>query len=82
VSFRDRLRDYALDQMTDTDGAPALSRRATHICALAADTLADHSTAGAAAIAAVGATAVAAQGALTNYVYPPGPYATFREDPQ
>jgi hypothetical protein len=82
VSFRDRIRDYVVDQTTDTDGAPALARRATQVCALTADTLADHSTAGAAAIAAVGATAVAAQGALTNYVYPPGDYATFRKDPQ
>ena len=80
MSFRDRFRDFVVDQTTDVDGAPALSRRATQACAMVADMTADHSTAGAAAIAALGAAAVAAQGALTNYIHPPGPYATFRED--
>ncbi len=80
MSFRDRLRDYAIDQMTDSGGTPALARRATQVCALAADMAADHSTAGDAAIAGLGAAAVAAEGALTGFVYPPGDYAGFRED--
>lgn len=82
MSFRDRLRDYVADQMTDTDGTPALGRRATQVCAMAADMTADHSTVAAAAIASLGAAAVAAEGALSNFVYPPGDYATFREDAQ
>ena len=80
MSFRDRLRDLAFDAATDSDGAPALSRRATQVCSLAADTLADHTSAGAVAVAGLGAAAVAAQSALTNYVYPPGDYAGFREE--
>jgi hypothetical protein len=50
------------------------------VCSLAADMAADHSTAGAAAIAGLGAAAVAAEGALSSFVYPPGSYAGFRED--
>ncbi|MEU2598429.1 hypothetical protein ABZ669_14555 [Streptomyces hirsutus] len=81
MSFRDRLRDYVAEQMTDPDGSPALARRATQVCALSADMAADHSTAAAAAaVSVLGAAAVAAEGALSNYVYPPGEYATFRED--
>ncbi|MFF3891778.1 hypothetical protein ACFYY3_00960 [Streptomyces sp. NPDC001812] len=80
MSFRDRLRDYVADQMTDPDGSPALARRATQVCALSADMAADHSTTAAAAVAALGAAAVAAEGAISNFVYPPGEYATFREE--
>ncbi|WP_432021287.1 hypothetical protein [Streptomyces sp. 1222.5] len=80
MSFRDRLRDYVANQMTDSDGTPALARRATQLCAMSADMAADHSTAAAAAIAALGAAAVAAEGALTTFVYPTCEYATFRED--
>ena len=80
MSFRDRLRDFAIEQATDPDGSPRVSRQATQACSMLADMAADHSTAGAAAIAGLGAAAVAAQGALTNYVYPPGKYATFREE--
>ncbi|MFE9936347.1 hypothetical protein [Streptomyces hirsutus] len=80
MSFRDRLRDYVADQMTDPDGSPALARRATQVCALSADMAVDHSTAAAAAVSVLGAAAVAAEGALSSYVYPPGEYATFRED--
>lgn len=80
MSFRNRVRDYVIEQTTDVDGAPALSRRATHVCALAADTAADHSTAAAVALSVAGAAAVAAQSALTNFVYPPGQYAGFREE--
>lgn len=80
MSFRNKVRDYVIEQTTDVDGAPALSRRATHICALAADTAADHHTVAAVAFSVAGAAAVAAQGALTNFVHPPGDYAGFRED--
>lgn len=80
MSFRDRLRDYVADQMTDPDGSPALARRATQVCALSADMAADHSTTAAAAASVLGAAAVAAEGALSNFVYPPGEYATFREE--
>uniref|UniRef100_A0AAU1I4G4 MmgE/PrpD family protein n=1 Tax=Streptomyces sp. NBC_00180 TaxID=2903632 RepID=A0AAU1I4G4_9ACTN len=80
MSIRDRLRDYVADQLTDSGGTPALARRATQVCALSADMAADHSTAAAAAIASLGAAAVAAEGALSNFVYPPGEYAGFRED--
>ncbi|HET9326412.1 MAG TPA: hypothetical protein VFQ05_06565 [Candidatus Eisenbacteria bacterium] len=82
MSLRDRIRDAVVTQTTDPDGSPALARRATQVCALAADTLADHTTAGAAAASVIGAAAVAAEGALAAFVYPPGEYATFREDPQ
>ena len=41
--------------------------------------MADYSTAGAAAVSVIGAAAVAAEGALTAFVYPPGEYAGFRE---
>ncbi|MFD7610928.1 hypothetical protein [Streptomyces sp. NPDC059828] len=80
MGLRDRIRDTAIRHMTDTDGTPNLARRATQAASVLADTAADHSTAAAAAIAGLGAAAVAAEGALSNYVYPPGDYATFRDD--
>ncbi|MEW2300253.1 hypothetical protein AB0958_09760 [Streptomyces sp. NPDC006655] len=82
MSFRDRLRDYVADQVTDSDGSPALARRATQLCAVSAHVAADHSTAAAAGIAVLGAAAVAAEGALSTFAYPPGDYATFREGDQ
>ncbi|MGW2519796.1 hypothetical protein ACWC09_22820 [Streptomyces sp. NPDC001617] len=67
--------------MTNDDGSPASARRATQIASVAAHAAAQHSHSGtAAAVAGLGAVAVAAEGALTNYVYPPGEYATFRDD--
>ncbi|MFD5113722.1 hypothetical protein ACFWNG_15615 [Streptomyces sp. NPDC058391] len=63
--------------MTDPDGTPNLARRATQAASVLADAAADHSTATACAVAGLGAAAVAAEGALSRYVYPPGDYATF-----
>ncbi|EPH46878.1 hypothetical protein ABT390_33950 [Streptomyces aurantiacus] len=79
MGLRDRLRNATYDAMTNPDGSPASARRATQAASLIAETAADHSTTAAAAIAGLGAAAVAAEGALTNYVYPPGDYATFTE---
>ncbi|WAZ23174.1 hypothetical protein STRCI_004500 [Streptomyces cinnabarinus] len=80
MGLRDRIRDAANTHMKDPDGTPNLARRATQMAAVLADTTADHSTAAAAAVAGLGAAAVAAEGALSNYVYPPGDYTTFRDD--
>ncbi|MFG2640791.1 hypothetical protein ACGFYP_07415 [Streptomyces sp. NPDC048370] len=66
--------------MTNTDGSPASARRASQAASVIADTAADHSTVTAYVVAGLGAAAVAAEGALTNYVYPPGDYATFRDE--
>ncbi|WP_406284983.1 hypothetical protein [Streptomyces sp. NBC_00209] len=77
MGFRDKVRDLAINHMTDTDGTPNLARRASQAAALVAHTAADHSTAAAAGISLLGAAAVAAEGALSNYVCPPGEYATF-----
>ncbi|NUT31627.1 MAG: hypothetical protein HOV79_00995, partial [Hamadaea sp.] len=67
--------------MNTSDGSPASARRATQLASTVAQAAANQGHAGtAAAIAALGAAAVAAEGALTNYVYPPGDYAGFRED--
>lgn len=67
--------------MNTADGSPASARRATQVASAAANAAAERGHLGTAAvIAAAGAAAVAAEGALTNYVYPPGEYATFRED--
>ncbi|MEU3435472.1 hypothetical protein [Streptomyces sp. NPDC006863] len=67
--------------MTNADGSPASARRATQAGAMLADSLADqgHTTAAVAASIA-GAAAVAAEGALANYVYPPGEYAGFDQN--
>ncbi|WP_411091384.1 hypothetical protein [Streptomyces sp. 049-1] len=81
MSLRDRARDALYSAMNTSDGSPASARRATQIASMAANTAAEHGRIGtAAAIAAAGAAAVAAEGALTNYVYPSGKYAGFRED--
>ncbi|QDN84358.1 hypothetical protein [Streptomyces sp. RLB3-6] len=81
MSIRDKIRDAFIDQTTRADGeTPALAQRATQVCSLAANMASHHSPAAAAGIAGLGAAAVAAEGALTNYVYPKGDYATFRED--
>lgn len=81
MSFRDRIRDAAYSAATTNNGDPAGARRATQTASVLAQTAAQHGhTTTAAAIATLGATAVAAEGALSNYVYPPGKYATFRED--
>lgn len=67
--------------MTNADGSPASARRATQVASAAAHAASQHGHTGtAAAIAGLGAAAVAAEGALSNYVYPPGDYAGFRED--
>ncbi|MFG3346922.1 hypothetical protein ACGF1Z_17870 [Streptomyces sp. NPDC048018] len=68
--------------MTDPEGTPNLARRATQAASGLADVAADHSTVAAAGVSVLGAAAVAAEGALSNYVYPPGDYATFREEPK
>ncbi|MEH0582838.1 hypothetical protein QA942_01490 [Streptomyces sp. B21-106] len=81
MSFRDRAREALYTAMNTADGSPASARRATQLASVAAKAAADHGHGGtAAAIAAAGAAAVAAEGALSNYVYPPGEYAGFREE--
>jgi hypothetical protein len=81
VSFRDRARDALYGAMNTSDGSPASARRATQLAAVSANAAAEHGHTGTAAvIAGLGAAAVAAEGALSNYVYPPGDYASFRED--
>ncbi|WP_326787877.1 hypothetical protein [Streptomyces sp. NBC_00151] len=81
MSLRDRARDALYSAMNTDDGTPASARRATQVASVAAHAAAQHGHAGtAAAIATLGAAAVAAEGALSVYVYPPGDYAGFRED--
>ncbi|MFD9221484.1 hypothetical protein ACFWDI_16110 [Streptomyces sp. NPDC060064] len=81
MGIRDRVRDAVLNNTTRADGStPALAQRATQAASVLADTAADHSTAAAYAIAGLGAAAVAAEGAMSNYVYPKGEYATFSDD--
>jgi ferric-dicitrate binding protein FerR (iron transport regulator) len=81
VSIRDRAREALYSAMNTSDGSPASARRATQLASTAANTAAERGHVGtAAAIALAGAAAVAAESALTNYVYPPGDYATFRKD--
>ncbi|MEU0429419.1 hypothetical protein ABZ235_38780 [Streptomyces canus] len=83
MSFRDRARDALYGAMNTSDGSPASARRATQLASVAANAAAEHGHTGTAAVIAVaGAAAVTAEGALSNYVYPPGEYATFREDGQ
>ncbi|MFF7436602.1 hypothetical protein [Streptomyces sp. NPDC008122] len=82
MGIRDRIRDLAIQHLTDPEGTPNLARRASQAAGVLADTAADHSTLAAAGISLLGATAVAAEGALSNYVYPPGDYATFTEEPK
>ncbi|MFJ8192812.1 hypothetical protein ACIQ8D_24075 [Streptomyces sp. NPDC096094] len=81
MSIRDRAREALYSAMNTSDGSPASARRATQLASMAANTAAEHGHTGTAAIiAAAGAAAVAAEGALANYVYPPGDYAGFREE--
>ncbi|MEU5112042.1 hypothetical protein AB0G64_11115 [Streptomyces longwoodensis] len=81
MSILDRARDALYGAMNTADGSPASARRATQAASTLAQAAANHGHAGtAAAVATLGAAAVAAEGALTNYVYPPGEYAGFRED--
>ena len=81
MGFRDRARDALYGAMNTSDGSPASARRASQVASVAANAVAQHGHTGSAAvIAGLGAAAVAAEGALTNYVYPPGDYATFNED--
>jgi hypothetical protein len=83
MSLRDRIRDAVYTAATTSDGEPAAPRRATTAASVLAQAASNHGHTGtAAAIAALGAAAVAAEGALSNYAYPPGSYATFREDTQ
>ncbi|MEV5611520.1 hypothetical protein [Streptomyces sp. NPDC052225] len=81
MGLRDRVREALYGAMTNDDGSPASARRATQVASVTAQIASEHGHSGtAAAVAAAGAAAVAAEGALTNYVYPPGDYATFNED--
>ncbi|MFE4697263.1 hypothetical protein ACFRIC_09235 [Streptomyces sp. NPDC056738] len=81
MSLRDRARDALYGAMNTSDGSPASARRATQVASVAAHAAAQHGHSGTAAVVAtLGAAAVAAEGALSNYVYPPGDYASFRED--
>ena len=81
MSLRDRAREALYGAMNTSDGSPASARRATQAASTLAQAAAHHGHTGtAAAVATLGAAAVAAEGALTNYVYPPGQYAGFRED--
>lgn len=77
MSIRDRARDALYGAMNTSDGTPASARRTTQVATVLADAAADHNTAAAYAVAGLGAAAVAAEGALSNYVYPPGDYAGF-----
>ncbi|MBL1086800.1 hypothetical protein JK359_33385 [Streptomyces actinomycinicus] len=80
MGFRDRLRDAVIEHTSRADGSPALAHRATQVASATANLASEHSHLAAAGIASLGAAAVAAEGALTNYVYPRGEYATFRGD--
>ncbi|MFE1882644.1 hypothetical protein [Streptomyces diastatochromogenes] len=83
MSLRDRAREALYSAMNTGDDTPASARRATQTASVLAQAAAHHGhTTTAATVATLGAAAVAAEGALSNYVYPPGEYATFREDAQ
>ncbi|MFJ8766690.1 hypothetical protein [Streptomyces clavifer] len=80
MSFRDRARSALYGAMTNPDGSPASARRATQGASMLADSLADNGHHTAAVVASLaGAAAVAAEGALSTYIYPPGNYAGFDE---
>ncbi|MEU0253308.1 hypothetical protein ABZ299_12530 [Streptomyces sp. NPDC006184] len=83
MSIRDRARNALYDALNTSDGSPAGARRATQTASLLAHAASQqgHSTT-AVIVSALGAAAVAAEGALTNYVHPPGEYAGFREEAQ
>lgn len=81
--IRDRIRDAVYSAATTSEGEPAAPRRATTAASVLSQAAANHGHSGTAtAISIAGAAAVAAEGALSNYVYPPGEYATFRKDTQ
>ncbi|WP_411097187.1 hypothetical protein [Streptomyces sp. 020-2-3H-GM] len=81
MSLRGRARAALYGAMTNRDGSPASARRATQAGAMLADSLADQGHTTAAVTASIaGAVAVAAEGALANYVYPPGDYAGFDQN--
>lgn len=80
MGLRDKLIDAAIRHSTEADGTPAVARRATQIASVAAHMASGHSTVAAVGIASLGAAAVAAESAMTTFVYPPGNYATFDED--
>lgn len=81
MGIRDRIQEAVYGAMNTSDGSPASARRATQAASVLAQTASQHGHSGtAAAVAGLGAAAVAAEGALSNYVYPPGDYATFRDD--
>ncbi|UUN27793.1 hypothetical protein [Streptomyces sp. FIT100] len=82
MGIRDRITEFAINHMTDPNGSPNAARRASQAAAVIADTAADHSAVTAAGVSLLGAAAVAAEGALSKYVYPPGDYATFRDEPE
>lgn len=72
MSFRDSAREALYSAMNTSDGTPASARRATQLAAVAADAASDQGH--------VDTAAAIAEGALSNYIRPPGKYATFRED--
>ncbi|MET7731549.1 hypothetical protein ABZT02_09285 [Streptomyces sp. NPDC005402] len=81
MGLRDRLQEAAYRTMTNNDGSPASARRATQVASVVAHAAAQHGHVGTAAtVAGLGAAAVAAEGALSNYVYPHGEYASFHDD--
>lgn len=81
MSIRDLAREALYGAMNTSDGTPASARRATQAASVLAHAASTHGHTGTAAVVAgLGAAAVAAEGALSNYVYPPGEYAGFRED--
>jgi hypothetical protein len=81
VGIRDRIRDTILTGTVGGQDEPAAARRATQIASMTADMAADSGhPAAAAAISTIGAAVVAAEGALTQYVCPPGDYAEFDTD--
>ncbi|MCX4573098.1 hypothetical protein OHB41_07845 [Streptomyces sp. NBC_01571] len=81
MSLRDRAREALYGAMHTDDGSPASARRASQVASTLANAASEHGHNGTAAvITGLGVAAVAAECALSNYVYPPGDYATFRED--
>ncbi|WP_329456754.1 hypothetical protein [Streptomyces sp. NBC_01497] len=81
MGWRDKVREAVVTHTTDPEGTPSLARRATQVAAVLGDTAGTHHlTAAAVAVSGLGSLAVAAEGALSNYVYPPGEYATFDTD--
>ena len=74
MGFKDKVKATVLGAVTDEGAA----RRASQVAAMTAHQAADMGHSGTAtAVALGGAAVVAASGAIGNYVYPPGDYATF-----